>query len=536
MDCGPSSYVHSEESFELACRTAKLKRNGVVEEFSYDASLVERAVHLIRNPFDNLIGRMHLGRKRRQKKGQVTDAFVDTPEGLAAWCSELDEHALKREQRSSLIPNSFVEKYSDVPCHGEWFRLAQWHTRTVRVIERLGIPVHVLYYENYTTNFDETTAELLDFLQLEAIHESHPFRPGKSYSHLFNSDHVYGAAKLVREMASPRAWNLMRHYFEAVTENVSSKEKTESEDKNTGFPKIGLLMSFPNSGTSYTITNTEHVSKRTTATNYGVGAFSVHPKLPNGPYLHREKLQLPPAHVLTKTHCMGYCDDCHPRTFIISSKEQFLTGCLTGERMVNETRTRITYEASLVSRVVHLFRDPFDNLVARMHLGVKRRRQQLGWSEDSLANFTNTREGLVAWCKYVDTRHKSEFLNSSPVSDESKVLMEKVPCALDWYRWTQWHNRAIEVTESQHLPVHYLYYERYSTAYNQTLRDLLDFLELPAVEQPIPFYSGKTYRHLYHEDEVRQATLLVKSLASPACWDLIKHYFENNSTVQIESY
>ena len=93
----------------------------------------------------------------------------------------------------------------------------------------------------------------------------------------------------------------------------------------------------------------------------------------------------------------------------IPSTDDFLNGCLTGERLVNQTRTRFTYNASLVSRAVHLFRDPFDNLVARMHLAVDRRRKQLGWSEDSLANFTNNRNGLLAWCNFVDTNHRSEF-------------------------------------------------------------------------------------------------------------------------------
>ena len=359
MDCAPNEYVHTTDSFETACRTAKRKNNGVIEEFTYDASLVERAIHMIRNPFDNLVGRMHLGRRRRQHQGRDTDAFEDTQEGMAAWCRELDEHMLERERKSPLIPDAFLERYSQVPCHGEWFRLAQWHSRTIEVTERLGLPVHVLYYENYTTNFEESTSELLDFLQLDAIHPPYLFRPGKSYAHLFDKSQLTAAARLVKDVASPKAWKLIQHYFEIPKNDIPKTPRTASTSLPDDFPTISLLMSFPNSGTSYTISNTEHVSQRTTASNYGIGLFT-HDKLPNGPFVHREHMKLPSSFLLTKTHCMGYCDDCHPKSFVISSTETFMTGCLSGEQMVNGTRTRFAYDASLVTRAIHLFRSPFE--------------------------------------------------------------------------------------------------------------------------------------------------------------------------------
>lgn len=528
MDCMPNEYVHTAESFELACRTSRLKRNHKIVEYAYDVSLVERAVHLIRNPLDNLVGRMHLSRRRRQRQNSTTAAlWEDTPEGLAAWCQERDEHVLERERKSPLIPNAFLERYASVPCHAEWFRFAQWHTRAIEVIEQLKLPVHVLYYEKYATNFEETTTELLKFLQLDAVHPSYTFRPGKSYAHLFDQNHILAAAALIKDMASPKAWNLIKHYFQDHID-VPKKESAAvtGNGKETGnFPSIGLLVSFPNSGTSYTISNTEHVSQRTTASNYGVGLY-LHPYLPRGPYIHREKMELPPSFMLTKTHCMGYCDDCHPKAFVVSSADQFLKGCLTGDRLVNETRTRDTYAASLVSRVVHLFRDPFDNLIARMHLGVKRRRNKLGFTQEQLEEFSHSREGHLSWCRYVDTRHRDTFLEGGYVSDPVKSLMKDLPCFIDWYRWVQWHNYALEATQMQHLRTHYLYYEKYSSDYNKTLDDLMAFLDLPKVKTPMTFHSGKTYRDLYSEDEVLLATRVVHALASASCWKLIRHYFD----------
>ena len=158
----------------------------------------------------------------------------------------------------------------------------------------------------------------------------------------------------------------------------------------------------------------------------------------------------------------------------------------------------------------------------------------MGWTEEELLKFAHSREGHLRWCDYVDSRHGKAFFRGSYVNDEAKALMEQLPCALDWYRWVEWHNRAIEATRAQGLLVHYLYYEQYSTAYNQTLDDLLDFLQLPSVEAPLQFHSGKTYRDLYLDDEIKVATLLVRALASPECWDLIRHYFEEDKAYSIK--
>ena len=80
-----------------------------------------------------------------------------------------------------------------------------------------------------------------------------------------------------------------------------------------------------------------------------------------------------------------------------------------------------------------------------------------GWTEEELLKFAHSREGHLRWCDYVDSRHGKAFFRGSYVNDEVKALMEQVPCALDWYRWVEWHNRAIEATQAQGLLVHYLY-------------------------------------------------------------------------------
>jgi hypothetical protein len=88
--------------------------------------------------------------------------------------------------------------------------------------------------------------------------------------------------------------------------------------------KIAWLITFPNSGTSYTSKLIRHVSLTRTASNYGneskdaVGlSRAVFTDQPGGPFWHgahapHPGYTFPQNYVLTKTHCGGYCEWCPP--------------------------------------------------------------------------------------------------------------------------------------------------------------------------------------------------------------------------------
>jgi hypothetical protein len=183
---------------------------------------------------------------------------------------------------------------------------------------------------------------------------------------------------------------------------------------------------------------------------------------------------------------------------------------------------------------VHLIRNPFDNLIARLHLAVKRRKR-LGWDDEALEQFSHSsRASYLAWCNYVDNRHAKALEKTKLISSNVKALMKGLPCHSDWFRYVQWHNRAIQVTTEQlHVPVHYLFYENYSTNYNETLYGLLEFLNLlPAVNEPLSFQPGKTYMSMYSPEEIQAATRFVRAMATPACWNLLKRYFDEEHELQ----
>ena len=73
---------------------------------------------------------------------------------------------------------------------------------------------------------------------------------------------------------------------------------------------IAWLMSFPRSGTSYTLANVRDTSRLPTATNYGQDTqqlFIPVLKKDSGPYWNADRYPRPTSgFVLTKTHCAGY--------------------------------------------------------------------------------------------------------------------------------------------------------------------------------------------------------------------------------------
>lgn len=177
---------------------------------------------------------------------------------------------------------------------------------------------------------------------------------------------------------------------------------------------------------------------------------------------------------------------------------------------------------------VHIIRSPFDNLVARKHLGSKRRLQtNLFQAEDTL--FQDTRDGMVAWCQFIDKEFKTSVYNRGirPFTVQVEKLFGRVPCFSDWFRYVQWHDLALATVDRLDIPRHFIYYEDYSENYNATVRTLNQFLELETVVDAETFVPGKTYRHVFSYEDVQNARALVKHLASQPLWEKLEHYFDD---------
>ena len=148
------------------------------------------------------------------------------------------------------------------------------------------------------------------------------------------------------------------------------------------------LMSFPNSGTSYTIHTIRELTNTTTATNYGLeGEIKDKESVPafegwdseKGPFLElipRRRTNIPRL-ILTKTHCGGFSTTLHAEGYI-ETPRSFLKSCLKSKRGIFSTESNsmetqsVWYSPDLVKKAIHIIRNPMDNIVARFHLERKR--------------------------------------------------------------------------------------------------------------------------------------------------------------------
>lgn len=143
------------------------------------------------------------------------------------------------------------------------------------------------------------------------------------------------------------------HSLELPTDNkVIPKQRQLTEDAEG----VVWLMSFPNSGTSYTIDAVRELTGTTTGTNYGLEgvvkdqestpAFPDMEDAKNGPFLHiipGREINTPKL-LLTKTHCSGYCSSCMKPEMFIETPRSFMRGCLQGQRGVIDEDSKVTSE------------------------------------------------------------------------------------------------------------------------------------------------------------------------------------------------
>jgi len=99
----------------------------------------------------------------------------------------------------------------------------------VAVVEHLQLPTMRLFYENYTSNFDATTYELLDFLQLPRLGPAPVFYKQKHYPHFYEPEQIGFVKSMAKSLATPECWALVRHYFESMVVEVSGNVSSTTD-------------------------------------------------------------------------------------------------------------------------------------------------------------------------------------------------------------------------------------------------------------------------------------------------------------------
>lgn len=307
-------------------------------------------------------------------------------------------------------------------------------------------------------------------------------------------------------------------------------------------PKVAWLMSFPNSGTSFTIHMTREASNTTTATNYALeGEIRDKPSVPviagktgdQGPWLELipgRETSIPERYIITKTHCKGFCTGRYcGADKIIQPVRTFMEGCATGTRAV-ETKQGLekidtTYRTELVGKAIHIFRHPLDNIVARFHLEYN---VQMAKGRKRFAKaYPKNEIGFKRWCAKDDSNRS--LLSHRLVDDRLRAMMLQVPCFNEFFRYVQWHNLAFATTREMDVPTMLLHYQDFSTDFEGARDRVLDWLELPRVANGVKFQDGKVYRSYYSREEKRSIRDFLQAASSGETWSQLKEYdYESN--------
>ncbi len=192
------------------------------QEVMYHPTVVEKAVHLLRNPFDNLVSRFHHEQKEYKKKGNTEwlERFSNDVAGFRKWCGKEDRAQLRILEVAPVdwarygYPEDISRYFGAVTCHADFFRYAQWHRFAIETAEMLALPVLHVYYEDYATNLTGSTDEMLKFLNLDRVGKLPDFDSDKDYSEFFTQEERASASDLMRKVVgSEKGEELLERYF-----------------------------------------------------------------------------------------------------------------------------------------------------------------------------------------------------------------------------------------------------------------------------------------------------------------------------------
>eukprot|EP00956_Cyclotella_meneghiniana_P036125 scaffold121865_cov72-Cyclotella_meneghiniana.AAC.1 len=247
--CPPEKYLETWQTFLVNClsgsrsvpitnkdstdtKSLKNTNTGYQKEYTtYHPSLVEKAVHLIRNPFDNLVSRFHHEQKEHKKRHDTkwTGRYSNDAHGFRKWCADEDRLFRSKEQKINWELIGYKQReiqmhFEGVSCHAEFFRYVQWHNLALESVQQLEIPVIYVHYEDYTTNLQKETDRMLHFLNMTRVGTLPIFDSNKDYSDYFSLEERAAASELMRVVANDGGKKLLQRYWVGLDYRAMRKQ------------------------------------------------------------------------------------------------------------------------------------------------------------------------------------------------------------------------------------------------------------------------------------------------------------------------
>jgi len=102
-----------------------------------------------------------------------------------------------------------------------------------------------------------------------------------------------------------------------------------------------------------------------------------------------------------------------------------------------------------------------------------------------------------------------------------------VPCHGEFFRYVQWHNNALNITSSMGIPTHHLRFEDFDADSDKTIKELMEFLELPIIGQ-ISKVRTKEYDGYFSADDKERIESFLKDLSSNSTWKILSQYMKES--------
>lgn len=300
-------------------------------------------------------------------------------------------------------------------------------------------------------------------------------------------------------------------------------------------PSLTWFFGFPQSGNTYVFHILHSVTDKATATNYGFSVMDLEGKVhaaihdsvrvygESGPALYTSKfLETPDTRILTWASSDGACRNCHPRKYMYNYG-RFRELCWEGTIMKDGNQVAVKYNPELVKSAVHLYRDPFDNIVLRFW--AEREAKAAGNHISWLERYPPTHTGFQSWCNERDAEWYD--VENAWYGPETMKLAEGVICRQEFYKYIMFHNNIARTRLAYNLPTFVIKYEDFHLEYEKTISNLVAFMGLPLLREPPEKDVQVGFSDRYFTDEHRAASKkLMRSLALPKVLDVLDQYDE----------
>ena len=228
FDCPPNWYHYSPTRFLKGCVSGQYAHNST-EWVEYNPNLINKAIHIIRDPFDNIVSRYHheLFRHRPTSQGGVSyttnpnsdnywdpNKFTNTIEGFREWCNHQDTKWKFHYKKS--WPTEVYEAGMHVPCKKEFYQYITWHNNAFEIARGMELDRIVLHYEDFAYDLEETTRKMMLFLEHEDVYldDTTPnVRPIMHYMEYYRPYTLKYVIQFLKLMSSTETWfALIRRY------------------------------------------------------------------------------------------------------------------------------------------------------------------------------------------------------------------------------------------------------------------------------------------------------------------------------------